>query len=40
MPARLHREFLQLAVQNGLTHPGETGLLGTPVDLGAVMTDA
>jgi polyhydroxyalkanoate synthase subunit PhaC len=40
MPARLHRDFLQLAVQNALTHPGETGLLGTPVDLRAVMTDA
>jgi polyhydroxyalkanoate synthase subunit PhaC len=40
MPARLHRDFLVLAVENALTKPGQAQLLGSPVDLGLVKTDA
>jgi poly(3-hydroxyalkanoate) synthetase len=40
MPARLHRDFLELAVENVLTKPGQAQLLGSPVDLSAVKTDA
>jgi polyhydroxyalkanoate synthase len=40
MPARLHRDFLELAVENALTRPGRAQLLGSPVDLGSVKTDA
>jgi polyhydroxyalkanoate synthase len=40
MPARLHRDFLDLAVDNALVEPGRAQVLGGPVDLGAVKTDA
>jgi polyhydroxyalkanoate synthase subunit PhaC len=40
MPARLHRDFLDLAVDNALVTPGGATVLGSPVDLGAVKTDA
>jgi polyhydroxyalkanoate synthase len=40
MPARLHRDFLDLAVDNALVIAGGATVLGSPVDLGAVKTDA
>jgi polyhydroxyalkanoate synthase subunit PhaC len=40
MSARLHRDFLTLAVRNSLITPGDATVLGTPVDLGAVKLDA
>jgi len=40
MPARLHRDFLDLAVENALVTPGQAQLLGAPVDLAAAKTDA
>jgi polyhydroxyalkanoate synthase len=40
MPARLHRDFLDLGVDNSLTTPGAATVLGSPVDLGSVKTDA
>jgi polyhydroxyalkanoate synthase subunit PhaC len=40
MPARLHKDFLELAVENALTKPGQAQLLGGPVDLSSVKTDA
>jgi class II poly(R)-hydroxyalkanoic acid synthase len=40
MPATLHREFLEMALTNGLTKPGSTTLLGSPVDLSAVDVDS
>jgi polyhydroxyalkanoate synthase len=40
MPARLHRDFLELSVENPLVDPGQAHLLGTPMDLGSVKTDA
>jgi polyhydroxyalkanoate synthase len=40
MPARLHADFVRLALDNALAAPGGATVLGTPVDLGAVTTDA
>ncbi|WP_295702847.1 alpha/beta fold hydrolase [Lapillicoccus sp.] len=40
MAAKLHADFLDLAVTNALTRPGETSVLGTPVDLSAVTVDS
>jgi polyhydroxyalkanoate synthase len=40
MPARLHADFVDLALDNRLVDPGRTTVLGVPVDLGAVDLDA
>ena len=40
MTAALHRDFLRLAVDNALTRPGEAAMLGSPVDLARLDTDA
>jgi class II poly(R)-hydroxyalkanoic acid synthase len=40
MTAALHRDFIDLAVTNALTVPGEATLLGSPVDLGKVDRDS
>jgi polyhydroxyalkanoate synthase subunit PhaC len=40
MPARLHRDFVRLAVDNALTRPGAAGMLGSPVDLAKLDVDA
>jgi len=40
MAAALHRDFLDLAVRNSLTKPGQATMLGTPVDLSAVTIDS
>lgn len=40
MPAKLHRDFLTLAMANGLTRPGGATLLGTEIDLGQVLVDS
>jgi polyhydroxyalkanoate synthase len=39
LAAGLHRDFILLALENSLAHPGELVVLGTPVDLGAVDLD-
>jgi class II poly(R)-hydroxyalkanoic acid synthase len=39
MPAGVHRDFIELALGNSLTVPGQATMLGSPVDLGAVSTD-
>src|SRR4029077_18816778 len=39
MPAGVHRDFIELALGNSLTVPGQAQLLGSPVDLAAVSTD-
>jgi class II poly(R)-hydroxyalkanoic acid synthase len=39
MTAGLHRDFIDVAVQNSLTRPGAATMLGTPVDLGKVDVD-
>jgi polyhydroxyalkanoate synthase len=40
LPAALHRDFIQLALSNALIKPGAATMLGTPVDLSKVDTDA
>jgi len=39
MPAGVHRDFIEIALGNSLTVPGQARLLGSPVDLAAVRTD-
>jgi polyhydroxyalkanoate synthase subunit PhaC len=40
LPAALHRDFIELALSNALTKPGEASMLGSPVDLSKVDTDS
>ena len=40
LTAALHRDFIRLAVDNLLTRPREATMLGSPVDLATVDTDA
>ena len=40
LAAGLHRDFIKIALDNALTHPGEVEVLGTPIDLGAVTLDS
>ncbi|WP_019873569.1 PHA/PHB synthase family protein [Sporichthya polymorpha] len=39
MAAALHKDFLAMAQQNSLVHPGMATMLGSPVDLGTVDID-
>jgi polyhydroxyalkanoate synthase len=39
MTAAMHRDFMDLAISNGLTRAGETKMLGTDLDLGKIDTD-
>ena len=39
MTAAMHRDFMDLAISNGLTRAGETKMLGTDIDLGKIDTD-
>jgi polyhydroxyalkanoate synthase subunit PhaC len=39
LPAALHRDFINLALANALTRPGEAAMLGSPVDLSKVDAD-
>jgi polyhydroxyalkanoate synthase len=40
LAAGLHRDFIQIALDNPLVEQGELELLGTPIDLGAVTVDS
>jgi polyhydroxyalkanoate synthase len=40
LAAGLHRDFIRTALDNGLTHPGEVEVLGTPIDLAAITLDS
>ncbi|MDQ2729614.1 MAG: alpha/beta fold hydrolase [Actinomycetota bacterium] len=40
MTAGLHRDFIELAINNSLTEPGASAMLGSPVDLSSVKTDS
>jgi len=40
MTAAMHRDFMQIAVENSLTEPGAAALLGSPVDLGKIDVDS
>ena len=39
MTAAMHRDFMDLAIRNALTQPGESRMLGTDLDLGKIDTD-
>ena len=36
LPAALHRDFLEMSIENSITHPGELEVLGTPIDLSKI----
>jgi class II poly(R)-hydroxyalkanoic acid synthase len=36
LPAALHRDFLEMSIENSIVHPGELTVLGTPVDLSKI----
>jgi polyhydroxyalkanoate synthase subunit PhaC len=40
MPAALHRDFMRIALDNALVHPGDVTVLGTPVDLSQITVDS
>ena len=40
LPARLHGEFMDMYMENPLPEPGRLVVRGTPIDLGAVASDA
>jgi polyhydroxyalkanoate synthase subunit PhaC len=40
MPAGVHKDFIELALDNALTVAGKATMLGSPVDLSAITTDA
>ena len=40
MTAGLHRDFIDIAIGNALTKPGEATMLGTPVDLSTITVDS
>jgi polyhydroxyalkanoate synthase len=40
MPAALHRDFLDVSIDNPLVSPGHATALGVPVDLGRISADA
>jgi polyhydroxyalkanoate synthase subunit PhaC len=40
LPAAVHRDFIELALSNALTKPGEGTMLGSPVDLSKVDIDS
>jgi polyhydroxyalkanoate synthase len=39
LPAALHRDFIQLSLENSLVHPGKLKALGTPIDLSKITMD-
>ena len=40
LSAGLHRDFIRISLENSLTHPGATQVLGSPVDLAEVDVDS
>ena len=40
MPAGLHRNFIEIAMNNALTKPGAASMLGSPVDLSTIDVDS
>ena len=40
LAAGLHRDFILMGLDNGLTRAGEIEVLGTPIDLGAITLDS
>ncbi len=39
LPAALHRDFVELSLENSLIHPGKLDALGTPIDLSKITVD-
>jgi polyhydroxyalkanoate synthase len=39
LPAGLHRDFVELSLENSLVHPGRLVALGTPIDLNQITVD-
>jgi polyhydroxyalkanoate synthase subunit PhaC len=39
LPAGLHRDFVELSLENSLVHPGRLEALGTPIDLSTITVD-
>jgi polyhydroxyalkanoate synthase len=39
LPAALHRDFVELSLENSLVEPGKLEALGTPIDLSKITTD-
>ncbi len=40
LPARLHRDFLEISLENPLVTPGALEVLGTPIDLSQITADS
>jgi len=40
MPPGLHRDFMEISLDNKLVHAGETTVLGTPVDMSSIDSDS
>ena len=40
LPAKLHRDFLEISLENPLVDPGALTVLGTPIDLSTITADA
>ena len=40
LAAGLHRDFMQLTVENSMVEPGEMEVLGTPIDLSKITVDS
>ena len=40
LPAKLHRDFLEISLENPLVKPGALKVLGTPIDLSKVTVDS
>jgi polyhydroxyalkanoate synthase len=40
LPAALHRDFLEISLENPLVEPGKLEVLGTPIDLSKVTVDS
>jgi len=40
LPAKLHRDFLEISLENPLVEPGALQVLGTPIDLSQITADA
>jgi class II poly(R)-hydroxyalkanoic acid synthase len=40
LPAALHRDFLEMSIENSIVEPGELTVLGTPIDLSKITADS
>ena len=40
MPAALHRDFMEISIDNSMRRPGDVTVLGSPVDLSRITVDS